>query len=697
MAKDPVCGMYVDEESPPFKKEIRGRMYYFCSETCFRTFERPEIELRNLKYLVAFSLVLSFLTLGFTWFDVLPFLKQPQWLFLLATPVQFVAGWRYYRGAWDALRAKTANMDTLIAVGTTAAWLYSTVVTLQITFPGTFPEIFPREELYFDTAALIVALILLGKLLEEIAKGRASEAVRKLMDLQPRMARVVRNGKEVEMPVERVEVGDLVVVRPGEKIPVDGVVMEGYSSIDESMITGESIPVEKVIGDEVIGATLNKTGMLRFKATKVGADTTLSQIITLVEEAQLSSAPMQRLADRVAAYFVPAVIGIALLVFVFWHFNTGSLTFALTRFIAVVIVACPCALGIATPAAIMVGTGKGAENGILIKGGEYLEKTRKLQAVLFDKTGTLTKGKPSVTDIVCFGGFREEEVLKLAAIAEKGSEHPLGEAILEKAREERLEVDDPESFEAVPGFGVKATNRGRVILLGNRRLMKEYKIGLSEPEKSLQRLEGEGKTVMILAVDRKVAGLVAVADTLKEYSKEAVSALQKMGIRVVMLTGDNERTAKAIAKELGIERVLSEVLPGAKANEIKKLQEEGLVVGMVGDGINDAPALAQADVGIAIGGGTDVAVETGDIVLIKDDLRDVVTAIQLSRSTVQKIMQNLFWAFGYNVALIPLAAGILVPLGIVMHPIYAAAAMALSSVSVVTNSLLLRRFTPILS
>jgi len=697
MAKDPVCGMYVDEKNPPFKKEIRGGMYYFCSETCLRTFEQPEIELRNLKYLVVFSLVLSFLTLGFTWFDVLPFLKQSQWLFLLATPVQFVAGWRYYRGAWDALKAKTANMDTLIAVGTTAAWLYSTVVTLQITFPGTFPEIFPEEELYFDTAALIVALILLGKLLEEIAKGRASEAVRKLMDLQPRMARVVRDGKEVEMPVERVEVGDLVVVRPGEKIPVDGVVVEGYSSIDESMITGESIPVEKSINDEVIGATLNKTGMLKFKATKVGADTTLSQIITLVEEAQLSSAPMQRLADRVAAYFVPTVIGIALLIFVFWYFNTGSLTFALTRFIAVVIVACPCALGIATPAAIMVGTGKGAENGILIKGGEYLEKTRKLQAILFDKTGTLTKGKPSVTDIVCFGGFREEEILRLSAVAEKGSEHPLGEAILEKAEEERLRVDDPEFFEAVPGLGVKATYRGRVILLGNRRLMKENKIGLSGTEKSLKRLEGEGKTVMILAVDKKVAGLVAVADTLKEYSKEAVGALQRMGIRVVMLTGDNERTAKAIAKELGIERVLAEVLPGAKANEVKRLQEEGLVVGMVGDGINDAPALAQADVGIAIGGGTDVAVETGDIVLIKDDLRDVVTAIQLSRSTVQKIMQNLFWAFSYNTALIPLAAGILAPLGIVMHPIFAAAAMALSSVSVVTNSLLLRRFTPILS
>ena len=696
MAKDPVCGMYVDEEHPPFKKEIRGRMHYFCSETCLRTFEQPEIELRNLKYLVAFSLVLSFLTLGFTWFDVLPFLKQPQWLFLLATPVQFIAGWRYYKGAWDAFKAKTANMDTLIAIGTTVAWLYSTIVTLQITFPGAFPEIFPGEELYFDTAALIVALILLGKLLEEIAKGRASEAVRKLMDLQPRMARVVRNG-EVEIPVERVEVGDIVVVSPGEKIPVDGVVVEGYSSIDESMITGESIPVERGVNDEVIGATLNKTGMLRFKATKVGADTTLSQIINLVEEAQLASAPIQRLADKVAAYFVPAVIGIASLVFLFWYFNTGSLTFALTRFIAVVIVACPCALGIATPAAIMVGTGKGAENGILVKGGEYLEKTRKLQAILFDKTGTLTKGKPSVTDILSFRDFKEEEVLRLAAIAEKGSEHPLGEAILEKAKEAKLKVDDPESFEAIPGHGVKATHRGRMILLGNRRLMKENKIGLSKLEKSLRKIEEEGKTVMIVAIDNNVAGLIAVADTLKEYSREAVSALQQMGVQVVMLTGDNERTAKAIAKELGIKKVLAEVLPGDKAKEIQKLQDERLVVGMVGDGINDAPALAQADVGIAIGSGTDVAVETGDIVLIKDDLRDMVTAIQLSRSTVQKIKQNLFWAFGYNTALIPLAAGILAPLGIVMHPIYAAAAMALSSVSVVTNSLLLRRFTPILS
>jgi len=696
MAKDPVCGMYVDENNPPFKKEIGGRMYYFCSETCLRTFEQPEIELRNLRYLTAFSLALSFLTLAFTWFNVLPFLKQAQWLFLLATPVQFIGGWRYYRGAWDALKVKTANMDTLIATGTTTAWLYSTVVTLQLTFPSVFPRIFPEEEIYFDTAALIVALILLGKLLEEVTKRRASEAVRKLMDLQPRMARVVRNGEELEVPVEKVEVGDLVVVRPGEKIPVDGVVVEGYSSVDESMITGESIPVEKKVSDKVIGATFNKTGMLKFKAIKVGADTTLSQIITLVEEAQLSSAPIQRLADRVSAYFVPGVIGTAVLVFIFWYLNIGSLTFALTRFIAVVIVACPCALGIATPASIMVGTGKGAENGILIKGGEYLEKALKLRVIVFDKTGTLTKGKPSVTDIVSSGDFGEEEILRLAAIAEKGSEHPLGEAVLDSAKEKGLEVEGLEAFEAIPGQGVKAAYKGQSILLGNRRLMSENKIELSMLDERIRNLEEEGKTVMILAVNKKATGLIAVADTLKEYSKEAVRKLQQMGIDVVMLTGDNERTAKAIAGKLGIRRVLAEVLPGDKAKEIKALQGEGLAVGMVGDGINDAPALAQADVGIAIGSGTDVAIETGGIVLIKDDLRDVVAAIQLSRSTVRKIKENLFWAFAYNVALIPIAAGILAPLGIMMNPIYAAAAMALSSVSVVTNSLTLRRFAPVL-
>jgi Cu+-exporting ATPase len=697
MAKDPVCGMYVDEKNPVAKKEINGRMYYFCSETCLRTYLQPHIELRNLKYLVAFSLFLSFFTLVFTWFDVLPFLTQAQWLFVFATPVQFIAGWRYYKGFWNALKAKAANMDTLIAIGTTTAWLYSTIVMLQLSFPELVPDIFPGEELYFDTAALIVALILLGKLLEEIAKGRASEAVRKLMDIQPRMATVLRKGKEVDVPIEKVQVGDIIVVKPGEKVPVDGVVVDGYSSIDESMITGESIPVGKGIDSEVIGATINKTGLLKFRATKVGVDTTLSQIIQLVEEAQLSSAPIQRLADKVSAYFVPAVIGIAIIVFLFWNFTTGSITVALTRFIAVVIVACPCALGIATPAAIMVGTGKGAENGILIKGGEFLEKTRQLQTILLDKTGTLTKGKPSVTDVVASRGFKEDAILKLAAIAEKGSEHPLGEAVLEKAEERKMKIADPESFEAVPGHGVKATFGGQIILLGNRKIMEKNKIKITNLEKGVQKLEEAGKTVMMVVVDKKIAGLIAVADTLKEHSKTAVEALQKMGIEVVMLTGDNKRTANAIAKKVGIKKVLAEVLPSEKAGEVKKLQGKGLVVGMVGDGINDAPALAQADVGIAIGSGTDVAVETGDIILIKDDLRDVITSIRLSRSTVQKIKQNLFWAFFYNTALIPVAAGILSPFGIVMNPIFAAGAMALSSVSVVSNSLLLRRFTSTLS
>jgi len=687
MAKDPVCGMYVDENNPPFKKEIRGRMYYFCSESCLRTFERPEVELRHLKYLVVFSVTLGALTLTFTWIDVLPVIPQNVWLFLLATPVQFGAGWRFYKGTLDALKVKTANMDTLIAVGTSAAWSYSTAVTF-------FPAVFPRSEVYFDTSTLIIALILVGRLLEDIAKGKTSEAIRRLMDLQPKMALVLREGEE-EIPVEQVQVGEIVVVRPGEKIPVDGIIVEGHSSVDEKMITGESIPVEKSVDDEVIGATINKAGMFKFKATKVGADTALSQIIKLVEEAQISRAPIQRLADRVAAYFVPSVIGISLLSFFAWYLvGAKSFAFALSIFIAVLVIACPCALGIATPTAIMVGTGKGAEVGILIKGGEHLEEIHKLQTVIFDKTGTLTKGEPSVTDIVSNGTLQADEVLRFAAIAEKGSEHPIGEAILSEAGEKRLDLPDPESFEAIPGHGVKVSYGEREILLGNRRLMKDSRINTDNLEREIQRLEGEGKTTMILALDGNASGVIAVADTLKEYSREAVRKLQEMGMEVIMLTGDNRRTAEAIASRLGIKRVLAEVLPAEKANVVKRLQEEGKKVGMVGDGINDAPALAQADVGIAIGSGTDVALETGDVVLIKDDLRDVVASIQLSRQTVRKIKQNLFWAFAYNMALIPLAAGVLYPFGITLHPVYAAAAMASSSVTVVSNSLLLRRFSP---
>ncbi len=691
MAIDPVCGMYVDEKSPPFKKEIRGRTYYFCSERCMITFEKPELELRKLKYLVASGAVLSALALFFTWFWEflpLPFLSKNLWLFLFATPVQFIVGFRFYKGTLDALKVKTANMDTLIAIGTSTAWIYSTVVTF-------FPGIFPTTEVYFETAALIITLVLFGKLLEEIAKGKASDAIRKLMELQARVASVIRNGKEEEIPVELVEVGDTIIVRSGEKIPVDGEVIEGHSSVDESMITGESIPVEKKVRDEVIGATINKAGMLKFKATKVGSDTTLAQIVKMVEEAQLSRAPIQRLVDVVSSYFVPAVILIALFSFLAWYLvGAKPFTFALAIFIAVLIIACPCALGIATPTAIMVGTGKGAETGVLIKGGEYLEKAHKLQTIVFDKTGTLTKGEPSVTDVIVLSKD-ENYVLKMAAIAERGSEHPLGEAIIKGAKERGIEIPDPLTFDVIPGHGVKASYKEENILLGNRKLMQENHIKIEDFEEKIKELEEDGKTAMILALNNNVAGIIAVADTLKEWSKEAVQMLQKMNIEVIMLTGDNERTAKAIAKKIGIERVLAEVLPQDKANVVKSLQEEGKIISMVGDGINDAPALAQSDVGIAIGSGTDVAMESAGIVLIKEDLRDVVASLQLSKRTVSKIKQNLFWAFAYNTALIPLAAGILYPFfGILLHPVYAAAAMAMSSVTVITNSLLLKRFSP---
>ncbi len=701
MAKDPVCGMYVDETKVSLVATVHGRQYYFCSETCLETFLEPEKEMRTLKLLLIFSFSLSIPTLILSFLPGLDITIRNFVLFGLATPVQFIAGWRYYRGTLDAIKNRMANMDSLIAVGTSAAWGYSTVVTF-------FPGFFAGEEVFFDTAAFIISLILLGRYFEEKAKGRASEAIRRLMDLAPKKARVLRDGEEVEVPVELVRVEDIVIVRPGEKIPVDGLVTEGRSSVDESMITGESIPVEKGPGDEVVGATMNKIGMLKFKATKVGKDTALSQIINLVEEAQQSRAPIQKLADVISSYFVPAVIGIAVITSIFWYYlGTGmwtppmgfsAFTFSLTVFVAVLIIACPCALGIATPAAIMVGTGKGAENGLLIKGAEYLEKARKMDVVVFDKTGTLTKGMPEVTDVITLADLSEEEVLLAAAVAEKGSEHPLAEAILRRAEEKGIDVPDPEDFEAVPGHGVRAVVEGRRVLLGNRKLMVDSGIELGEGERVVQNLERMGKTVMLLAQEGDLAGAVAVADTLKEHSKEAVGALMSMGIRPVMLTGDNERTAMAIAAQLGIQDVMAEVLPGEKAERIKRLQEQGNAVGMVGDGINDAPALAQADVGIAIGSGTDVAMEAGGIVLVKDDLRDVVASIQLSRRTYSKIRQNLFWAFAYNTALIPVAAGLLYPLvGLLLDPIFAGAAMGFSSTTVVTNSLLLKRFQPTLT
>src|SRR2546429_873375 len=696
MATDPVCGMYVDEGTH-LTAVVRGRKYYFCSETCLETFVAPEKELARLKRLTLFSLGIGiplFLVgfgQGLGWW--LAGLEEPLNLvfFALATPVQFVAAYRFYRGCVDAIRNKSANMDVLIAIGTTAAWAYSAVVTF-LAFLGVR---LVDQGTYYDTAAVIIGLILLGKYFEEIAKGKASDAIRKLMDLAPRTAHVIRDGKEEEIPVELVLLDDLLTIRPGERIPVDGVIVDGFSAIDESMITGESIPVEKKVGDTVIGATINRTGLLRIRATRVGADTTLNQIIKLVEDAQASRAPIQRLADRVASVFVPAVVGIATFTFFLWSVPLGqSVAHALVFFIAVLIIACPCALGIATPAAIMVGTGKGAENGLLIKGGEYLEKAHKLTTVVFDKTGTLTKGLPSVTDVVRVGAISDEEVLRLAASAEKGSEHPLGEAIVRTATARGLRLGDPEDFEAIPGQGGRAVIGDRHILLGNRTLMANARIPVHGAESVLHVMEEAGKTAMILAVDGKVDGVIAVADTLKEHSFEAVRALKAMGIEVVMLTGDNRRTAEAIARQVGVDDVIAEVLPAQKAEVIKDLQKQGKVVAMVGDGINDAPALAQSDVGIALGSGTDVAMEAGGIVLIKDDLRDVVASIQLSRRTVQKIRQNLFWAFFYNTALIPIAAGILAGIGIVLNPIIAGAAMGFSSVSVVMNSMTLRRFKP---
>src|SRR6266852_3999661 len=696
MATDPVCGMYVDEGTH-LTAVVRGRRYYFCSETCLEAFAAPEREIARLKRLTLFSLGVGIplFLIGFGqglgWW--LGGLEEPVNLvfFVLATPVQFVAGYRFYRGFLDAIRNKSANMDVLIAIGTTAAWAYSAVVTFLPLLGVPLVD----KGTYYDTAAVIIGLILLGKYFEEIAKGKAGDAIRKLMDLAPRTARVVRDDREEEIPVELVQVNDLVIVRPGERIPVDGVIVGGFSAVDESMITGESIPVEKKVGDTAISATMNRTGLLRLRATRVGADTTLNQIIKLVEDAQASRAPIQRLADRVASVFVPAVVGIATLTFFLWAVPLGqSVAHALVFFIAVLIIACPCALGIATPAAIMVGTGKGAEDGLLIKGGEYLEKAHALTTVVFDKTGTLTKGTPSVTDVLPIGGYQTDEILRIAASAESGSEHPLGAAIVRAARERNLPLDGPETFEAIPGRGIRAKVFSRPVLLGNRGLMAMAGVGIGGADAALQRFEADGKTAMLLAVDGSLAGIIAVADTLKEHAAEAIRALKSMGIEVLMLTGDNRRTAEAIAREAGVDRVISEVLPGQKSEKIKELQGQGNVVAMVGDGINDAPALAAADVGIALGSGTDIAMEAGGIVLIKDDLRDVVASIQLSRRTVQKIRQNLFWAFFYNTALIPIAAGVLAGIGIVLNPIIAGAAMGFSSVSVVMNSMTLRRFKP---
>ena len=649
--------------------------------------EFREKEIKGLKHLLFLSLILSVpvFVLSFPEWFLIEIQYQEIALLALATPIQFLVGYRFYKGAILSLKAKSTNMDTLIAVGTSAAYFYSIAVIL-------LPNL--GNYLYFDTSSIIITFIILGKWLEAISKGKASEAVKKLMGLKPKTATVIRDGNEVEIPIDDVIVGDVIVVKPGEKIPVDGEVVEGLSSVDESMITGESIPVEKKKGDTVIGATINKHGSFKFKATKIGKDTVLNQIIELVEEAQGSKAPIQRLADRVSSYFVPSVILISVVSSLFWYFVLGqTFVFSLTVFISVLIIACPCALGLATPTAIIVGTGKAAENGILIKSAEALENVNKITTVVFDKTDTLTKGKPEVTDVLPTDDSNDKEILKYAAIAEKKSEHPLAEAILKRAEEEKIEVTESDSFEALPGLGIFAKHGKKTILFGNRNLMEKYKIDVDKFEEKIGRLENEGKTVMVLALNEKIVGLIAVADTLKEFSKEAVQKLHEMGKEVIMITGDNKRTAEAVARQLGIDKALAEVLPRDKEKEIEKLQQTGKIVAMVGDGINDAPALAKADIGIALGAGTDVALETGQIVLIKDDLRDVVTAIDLSNYTIKKIKQNMFWAFAYNSVGIPVAAGLLYPFtGFLLNPMIGAAAMALSSVSVVSNSLLMKRY-----
>jgi Cu+-exporting ATPase len=657
-----------------------------------------EREIRGLRNRFLFAGAMAVLVFVGTFQRFFPILadvpRQTMLLILagLATPVQFWAGWRFYRGAWAEAKHLRANMDTLIAVGTTAAYAYSLVATFV---PSIFPE--GLAEVYYDTAVIIIALILLGRWLESRAKGQTSEAIKKLMGLQAKTARVLRDGEEIDIPVEEVRAGDIVLVRPGEKIPVDGIVVAGRSSVDQSMITGESLPVSKTEGDEVIGATLNKVGAFQFRATKVGKDTALAQIIKLVQEAQGSKAPIQRLADQISGVFVPGVIGIAIATFVIWYLLGPQpvFTHALVNFVAVLIIACPCALGLATPTAIMVGTGKGAENGVLIKGGESLETAHKLQAIILDKTGTLTEGEPVVTDIVANGQFREVDLLRLAASAERGSEHPLGEAIVERAKERALPLVQPKEFHAIAGHGIRALVEKTDVLLGNEKLMHDEGIALDGLGQAAVRLSDEGKTPMYVTVDGKAAGVIAVADTLKENSKEAVAELHRLGLEVYMLTGDNRRTADAIARKLGIEKVLAEVLPEEKAAKVKELQDQGKVVAMVGDGINDAPALAQADVGIAIGTGTDVAMEAADVTLMSGDLRGVITAIALSKATMRTIRWNMFWAFAYNTAGIPVAAGALYPFfGILLNPAIAAGAMAFSSVLVVTNSLRLRGFKP---
>jgi len=678
--------MEVDADKA-IKRKIGDRTYYFCAESCAKIYEAPEQELKAMKRRVAATLagvvavaglrvLVTFGLVAFLMvFTVAGISAYSLAIFIVSTPIVWLAGWSIISGAYKSLKNRAINMDVLIASGVVAGWTYGAV--------NAFLPKLAVEQGYLEIAVGILAFVLLGKYIEESIRRRSAASIRKLLELQPTIARVLKDGKEVEVPIEELQVNDIIIVKPGEKVPTDGVVISGYSSVDEKLITGESIPVEKNVGSEVIGATVNKTGLLKFRATKVGEDTALSQIVHLVEEAQASRAPIQKFADRVVSKFVPVVFAVAAISFTYWYLTSGFST-AFFALLAVLLIACPCALGIATPTAILAGVGKGAEYGVLLRSGEYVEKARKLNTVVFDKTGTLTKGEPSVTDVMPYNNYTRNEVIKSAAIAEKGSEHPLAEAIMNAAHQAGFNIPDAESFEAVPGHGVRCTSEGKTILLGNRKLMKQERVSIEQLENDLELLEVQGKTAMILAVNGKPAGIVAAMDTPKENAVEAIQKLKSMGLQVAMLTGDNERTASAIAKQLGINNVIANVLPWEKVDVIKKLQSEGKTVAMVGDGINDAPALAQSDIGIAIGSGTDIAKETGGIVLIRDDLRDVALGVELSKKTMKKINSNLFWAFIYNTVMIPIAA-----IGL-LNPIFAAGAMAISSLTVVTNSALLK-------
>ncbi|KAF6246250.1 copper-translocating P-type ATPase [Nitrosopumilus sp. b3] len=697
MAKDPVCGMIVNEKTG-LSSDFGGKKFYFCSPTCQKTFTEPEKELSRMKKRIyvatsgalALAIIRGALYLGVaagaitvTWvpFPEIPFLSYGLLLFIIVTPVQFIGGWTFYVGGYHAILKRTANMDLLISIGTLTAYIYSTIVLF-------FPDLIPGEEkyVYFEVSAVIIAFVLLGKYMEEAIKKKSSSAVKKLLDLSPPMARVIRDGTEIEIPSNQIKLDEIMIVKPGEKIPTDGIIISGESSIDEKMITGESLPVGKKPGDQVIGATVNKQGLLHIKATKVGKETALSQIVHVVEQAQSSTAKVQRMADSIAAKFVPSVIGAAVVTFLIWYFVMGDFIAGMLAFVAVMIIACPCALGVATPAALMVGVGKGAESGILIRGAEYLERSQKINTIVFDKTGTITKGEPDVTDIVSLNELSERQILEYGGTVESGSEHPIAQAIVNKVKEMKIPLTTLEEFESLNGLGVRGKVHGEKIYDGNRQMMKQFGIDTSFAEQNMERLESEGKTAIMIAIDDKIEGIIAVADSLKETSQMAIIALKDLGIESIMITGDNEKTAKAIAKRVGIEKIIANVLPADKAKEIKKLQVQGKFVAMVGDGINDAPALAQADIGIAIGSGSDIAKETGGIILIRDDLMDVSRAIRLSRATMKKIKQNLFWAFAYNTGGIPVAA-----LGL-LSPIFAAAAMALSSISVIANSSMLKRY-----